>query len=109
MAINLTVLAGKRAKATIEYLGQACTVVYNPTVITSEWMEKAQKSDDAFIAAFVELITSWDIKFDTKTTVPLSAEGIKRVPMPLMREIYKTLVYGQAESVDEEGKASSAG
>ena len=108
MVINLTTLQGKAAKVVVEYMGQACNVVYDPTKLTGEWVQRSKGSDEDFAVCFSEIIRSWDIQKSGKK-VPLTKAGLSSIPVPLLRAVYDAMVFGSAKNVEEEGKASSDG
>ena len=110
MVINLNTLSGKFAKVHVEFMGQSCTVLYDPLKITSEWVTKSQSgSDDDFVLAFCEIVKSWDVNRAVGKKVPLTKAGLQTVPLPLLKAIYAALVYGEADEVAEQGKDSSDG
>ena len=108
MVINLTTLQGKAAKAVVEYMGQSCTVIYDPTKLTGEWVQRSKGSDEDFSQCFAEIIRSWDIQKSGKK-VPLTKSGLSTIPVPLLRAVYDAMVFGSATNIEDEGKASSDG
>lgn len=110
MAINLASLAGKLARADVEFMGQSCRVQFDPLRITAEWMERTGGgSDEAFAEGFIEVVRSWDVMETAKKKVPLTLAGLKKVPLPLLKAIYSEVVFGSQTEVEDEGKASSDG
>lgn len=110
MVINLTTLSGKLASTSVEFMGQTCKVLYDPLVITNEWVTKSQTgTDEAFVESFISVVKSWDVMRTAGKKVPLTQAGLNSVPLPLLKLIYSAIVYGEISEVEEQGKASSDG
>lgn len=108
MGINLSTLAGKLAKTSVEFMGHTINITYDPTYLTQESMAKMQAGgDDAFIEFFTSLVKNWDVTKGNKK-VPITANGLAGVPLLMLRAIYHG-VMSQSDGDLEEGKASSAG
>ena len=108
MVINLTTLQGKAANLVVEYMGQSCKVVYDPSKLTGEWVTRSKGSDEDFAICFAEIIRSWDIQKSGKK-VPITKAGLSSIPVPLLRAVYDAIVYGDAKDIEEQGKVSSDG
>jgi hypothetical protein len=109
MALDLTSLAAKTHTIPVEFMGQTALVTYNPAVLTSANITKAQSGkDEDFIAVFTDLVKDWDVKKGAKK-VPLTAKGLSEVPIPLLKAIFRGTAISGGTGSEEEGKNSSAG
>lgn len=107
MALDLSAIATKSAVATVEFMGQTATVLYNPSLLTEENVSKAQNSEEEFIAFFTDVVKDWDIKRGPKK-VPITEKSLRSLPLPLLRAIFRT-VLSSSGAEEQEGKNSSVG
>jgi hypothetical protein len=109
MAINLASLHGKLAKVTVEYMGQKALVQYDPQILTSQWMADVQRGDEEFSKGFSQLVKSWDVQSAPGKKIPITLNGLKSVPLPLLRAVYNEIVFGATTEATDQGKVSSDG
>lgn len=107
MGLDLNAVATKTAVATVDYMGQSASVIYNPSLLTSENIGKAKGGDDGFVEFFTELVKDWDVKRGPKK-VPLTRKGLEGIPLPLLRAIFGAIM-SSGGGTESEGKASSDG
>ena len=100
MPLNLTTLAGKTAKVDVEFMGQSTKVLYDPIVLTQENLDNAMTGDTAFVEFFCKLVKTWDVQRSGKK-VPITPNGLKDVPMLLLKAIYYRVMSDSATDTQE--------
>ena len=112
MGLDIGSLAANTATSTVEYMGQSCSVTYKPSCITAAALEQmdvpAKEGEPSnFLVFMADTITDWDVLLSPKKKVPLTPEGLKAVPLPLLRAVFNQMMTEAASG--EAGKDSSDG
>lgn len=102
-------LLGKEAELDVEMGDSVIHVVYDPTLITPEYLSDPNKSVGESI---VEVVIDWDLetrpaKNRKPMKVPITAAGIDKIPSVITSRIFQALVRGRGS--EGEAAASSNG
>jgi hypothetical protein len=87
MSVLLANLENRLKKITLTIGTEKINVTYNPGVITSKWIHDGRPA----IEALPEAIKSWDLE-DEGGAVPVSAEGLKKIPYDVVMLIWKKIL-----------------
>lgn len=98
MAFDLAAVAVNQASLTVDFMGQSAKIVYKPSVITQEALEKTTE-DDGFLSFFTECVATWDVT-NGKKKVPLEIAALKAVPLVFLRAVFEAIMEdgGQGEA-----------
>lgn len=107
MALDLNAVAVKRAKTTVNFLGESADITYNPSILTQEKVLTLRGgNDEDFFKVFCEIVVDWDVKKGTRK-VPLTPAGLKAVPIIFLRACVKAVTEDDLLSdASAEGKDS---
>lgn len=100
---NLDALAGQKAIAKVDFMGQSASLIYDPNVLTAKNVVEASSNDDAFTAFFCSLVLDWDVK-EGGRKVPITPERLKGIPLGFLKECWAA-IRGSQNGDSEEGKA----
>lgn len=106
MAFNLSALVGKTASTDVTFMDQTAKITYDPTVLTTENLNKADATDDAFFALFCDLVKSWDVTKGQRK-VPLTPKSLEGIPLVFLRACFRAVMKdssaGEADSNSNDG------
>ncbi|MFN3652358.1 MAG: hypothetical protein ACK47B_22510 [Armatimonadota bacterium] len=87
---ELGLLQVERAEVRVEFGEQALCVGYRPgavTVALLDSLESGMRVEEAVAA----LLCDWDLS-DGATPVPVQAEALRRVPLPILRRVLESVL-----------------
>lgn len=108
MAFNLSALAGQTVPAEIVFMGQTAKITYDPTVITTETLTKADQSDTEFFGLFCDLVKTWDVTKAGKK-VPITPKTLNDMPLVFLRAVFRAVLNDTQESAGEAVSNSNGG
>lgn len=131
MAFDLNLITGKSTDISVTIFDQTAVVSYVPAALTQENLnlmrgdaptsvpatpEEATAEDvapaadtvedDTFVTFFQKIVSKWDVVMNGEI-VPLTHDGLYKVPMVLLRAIYLKIM--EAAGSGEVGSLSSSG
>ena len=111
MPIDLSSLVADHAVTTVTFGGSTAKIVYKPSYVTQESIEKLDSEEDGNIQFLVNAIISWDIMAGPKKKVPLTVDAIKKLPLSLVRSVTLSILGGKddSEGSGEVGNGSFGG
>jgi len=90
----------------LDFDGEILNVQYRPNIYTLGFVRELSSDDvDKKMEAFARLIASWDLYLNGEI-VPLTAEGLSRVPLQILKAIDSAIEVETTPSEDEK-KGSS--
>jgi hypothetical protein len=74
------------------------TVAYRPSLITQRLAEQMQASVDnaVILEALSGLLVSWDLEDNNGRPIPVTPDGLKDVPIPVLVRVAQTMVAAAA-------------
>lgn len=94
--MDLNAIASKTATTEVPFLGETVRLDYRPALLTRDRLAAldAENVDEDTAATFLcDVLAGWDLTNDGEP-LPITVEGLGKVPFPLLKEMMKGLVEG---------------
>lgn len=105
MAVTIASLRSDKATTEVPYGKHTISITYKPGLVTADALA-AGRRDAEFLA---DVLTDWDVMKTAKTKLPVTAENIASLPIPLVTAMVKAVLTDGAESAGEAEGSFGAG
>jgi hypothetical protein len=87
--MTLGKLLAERDECKVPAGGEELVIGFKPNAFTGEFLDKLGEAtvDEAILT----LVTDWPLTYDDGSPVPLTAEGLKDVPVPFKQRVYRSV------------------
>lgn len=107
MPISLAELASDTSTVTFTYRGSGGKLTYRPSLVTQETLDRLDQDDNGTTKFLIEVVSDWDLMIGPKKKVPITEDGINKLPLSLKRAVVQAILgdngQGEAESSSADG------